>query len=72
MMPLLENELTNSQKCVLGIVNKNAGLTPREITKLSGFATRTVRYAVRKLLRLNLICSVVNLEDTRQNKFYPV
>ena len=65
--------LTKSQKIVLDILKKNykKGITPGELLSSVSFAPRTVRYALRKLLKYNLVKRIPNLMDMRQYVYVP-
>ncbi|MHA2361300.1 MAG: hypothetical protein ACXAB6_05170, partial [Candidatus Thorarchaeota archaeon] len=69
----LENELkslklTKSQMIVLKTLRKNGrkGTTPKQLIDKIAFAPRTIRYALRKLLKKNLIKRIPCLLDMRQ------
>ncbi|MFW9964990.1 MAG: winged helix DNA-binding protein [Candidatus Sifarchaeia archaeon] len=64
--------LTRSQRMILEILGENGsrGATSKEIQNRVSFASRTVRYALRKLLNQDLICRVPCLQDMRQSKYF--
>ena len=69
----LENEqkplkLTKSQMIVLRTLRKKGhkGTTPKQLIDKIAFAPRTIRYALRKLLKKNLIKRIPCLLDMRQ------
>jgi len=66
-------KLTKSQMIVLGILRKTGrdGTTPKQLLDKVSFAPRTVRYALRKLLKKNLIRRVPCLQDMRQWIYVP-
>ena len=66
-------KLTKSQMIVLGILRKTGkgGVTPKQLLDNVSFAPRTVRYALRKLLKRNLIKRVPCLQDMRQWIYVP-
>ncbi len=68
------SKLTKSQSIVLSILRKQGknGLTPKQLLDEVQFAPRTVRYALRKLLKKNLICRIPCLQDMRQWIYIPV
>lgn len=70
---LKEMRLTKSQMIVLGILRKSGrdGVTPKQLLDKVSFAPRTVRYALRKLLKKNLIKRVPCLQDMRQYIYTP-
>ncbi|MCK5150612.1 MAG: MarR family transcriptional regulator [Candidatus Thorarchaeota archaeon] len=66
-------KLTKSQYIVLNILRKQGknGVTPKQLLSEVGFAPRTVRYALRKLLKKQLIKRVPCLQDMRQWIYVP-
>lgn len=66
-------KLTKSQMLVLSILRKTGreGVTPKQLLDNVSFAPRTVRYALRKLLKRNLIKRVPCLQDMRQWIYVP-
>ena len=75
----LENEskiyrLTKSQMIVLSVLRDTGqkGVTPKQLIDNVSFAPRTVRYALRKLLKKSLIKRYPCLEDMRQWIYTPV
>jgi DNA-binding MarR family transcriptional regulator len=66
-------KLTKSQKIVLDILRTSGkdGVTPKELLDEVSFAPRTVRYALRKLLKKKLIKRVPCLQDMRQYIYLP-
>ena len=65
--------LTKSQTMVLAVLRENGldGITPKEILEKVTFAPRTVRYALRKLLKLQLVIRLPCLQDMRQHMYVP-
>ena len=65
--------LTKSQTIVLDLLRKNGmnGATPKQLLDKVSFAPRTVRYALRKLLKKKLIRRVPCLQDIRQWIYVP-
>jgi DNA-binding MarR family transcriptional regulator len=65
--------LTKSQTIVLDLLRKNGknGATPKQLLDKVSFAPRTVRYALRKLLKKRLIKRVPCLQDMRQWIYVP-
>lgn len=70
---LLNMKLTKSQLIVLNILRSSGrgGVTPKQLLGEVSFAPRTVRYALRKLLKKNLIKRVPCLQDMRQWIYVP-
>ncbi|NHI83935.1 MAG: MarR family transcriptional regulator [Candidatus Thorarchaeota archaeon] len=70
-----ENEirLTKSQSIVLDLLRKHGkrGATPKQLMEEISFAPRTVRYALRKLLRKKMIKRIPCLDDMRQWIYLP-
>lgn len=66
-------KLTKSQTIVLDLLRKKGkrGVTPKQLMEEISFAPRTVRYALRKLLRRNLIKRIPCLQDMRQWIYLP-
>ncbi|MFW9846416.1 MAG: MarR family transcriptional regulator [Candidatus Thorarchaeota archaeon] len=66
-------KLTKSQHVVLGLMRKKGrrGVTPKQLLKEVPFAARTVRYALRKLLKRKLIKRIPCLQDMRQWIYLP-
>ncbi len=66
-------KLTKSQMIVLDILRRNGknGVTPKQLLDKVSFAPRTVRYALRKLLKKRLIKRVPCLQDMRQWIYVP-
>ncbi|MHA2213937.1 MAG: MarR family transcriptional regulator, partial [Candidatus Thorarchaeota archaeon] len=64
-------KLTKSQSIVLDLLrsNGNKGTTPKQLLDKVSFAPRTVRYALRKLLKLNLVKRIPCLQDMRQHVY---
>lgn len=54
-----------SWKIVKALLEKEGPLTPLEITKRTELAPRTVNFALRKLLKLNIVKKIPNLRDMR-------
>lgn len=70
---LKDLKLTKSQKIVLDILRSSGkdGVTPKQLLDKVSFAPRTVRYALRKLLKKDLIKRVPCLQDMRQWIYVP-
>lgn len=70
---LLNMKLTKSQLIVLNILRSSGknGVTPKQLLNEVSFAPRTVRYALRKLLKKSLIKRVPCLQDMRQWIYVP-
>jgi DNA-binding MarR family transcriptional regulator len=66
-------KLTKSQMIVLDILRSSGkgGVTPKQLLDKVSFAPRTVRYALRKLLKKQLIKRVPCLQDMRQWIYVP-
>ena len=67
-------KLTKSQGIVLDILRKRGknGVTPKQLIEEVSFAPRTVRYALRKLLKFKLIRRIPCLLDMRQWIYLPI
>lgn len=67
------SKLTKSQEIVLSILRKQgeSGVTPKQLLGEVPFAARTVRYALRKLLKKNMIRRIPCLQDMRQWIYIP-
>ena len=65
--------LTKSQSIVLDLMRTKGkkGVTPKQLLQEVPFAARTVRYALRKLLRKKLIKRIPCLQDMRQWIYLP-
>ncbi|MHA2385198.1 MAG: MarR family transcriptional regulator [Candidatus Thorarchaeota archaeon] len=65
--------LTKSQIIVLDLMRTRGkrGVTPKQLLEEVPFAARTVRYALRKLLRKKLIKRIPCLRDMRQWIYLP-
>jgi DNA-binding MarR family transcriptional regulator len=68
------HKLTKSQEIVLTILRSNGkdGVTPKQLLDEVSFAPRTVRYALRKLLKRKLIKRYPCLQDMRQHIYVPI
>ncbi|TFG97617.1 MarR family transcriptional regulator [Candidatus Thorarchaeota archaeon] len=68
------HKLTKSQMIVLDTLRFSGtdGVTPKQLLDEVTFAPRTVRYALRKLLKKNLIKRYPCLEDMRQWIYVPL
>jgi DNA-binding MarR family transcriptional regulator len=66
--------LTKSQEIVLNILRSEGmnGVTPKQLLGKVKFAPRTVRYALRKLLKKKLIRRIPCLQDMRQWIYLPI
>jgi DNA-binding MarR family transcriptional regulator len=66
-------KLTKSQMIVLDILRSSGkgGVTPKQLLDKVSFAPRTVRYALRKLLKKQLIKRIPCLQDMRQGIYIP-
>lgn len=67
------HKLTKSQTIVLTILRSSGknGVTPKQLLDKVSFAPRTVRYALRKLLKKQLIKRYPCLQDMRQWVYLP-
>jgi DNA-binding MarR family transcriptional regulator len=67
------HRLTKSQMIVLSVLRETGkdGVTPKQLIDHVSFAPRTVRYALRKLLKKHLIKRYPCLEDMRQWIYIP-
>ncbi len=67
------HRLTKSQMIVLSVLRETGqnGVTPKQLIDNVSFAPRTVRYALRKLLKKSLIKRYPCLEDMRQWIYIP-
>ena len=67
------SRLTKSQEIVLSILRSQGmnGVTPKQLLGEVKFAPRTVRYALRKLLKKDLIRRIPCLQDMRQWIYIP-
>ena len=67
-------KLTKSQMIVLDTLRScgTDGVTPKQLLDEVSFAPRTVRYALRKLLKKNLIKRYPCLSDMRQWIYAPL
>ncbi len=70
---LKNQRLTKSQKRVLAILRSKGGngVTPKQLLDEVSFAPRTVRYALRRLLKKHLIKRIPCLLDMRQWIYVP-
>jgi len=68
------HKLTKSQEIVLSILRSSGkdGVTPKQLLDKVSFAPRTVRYALRKLLKKQLIKRYPCLQDMRQWIYVPM
>jgi len=68
------HKLTKSQAIVLDTLRSSGshGVTPKQLIQEVTFAPRTVRYALRKLLKKQLIKRYPCLEDMRQWVYIPL
>ncbi|MHA1378856.1 MAG: winged helix-turn-helix domain-containing protein [Candidatus Helarchaeota archaeon] len=62
-------KLSPSIKEIYSILKEKGPQTPKEISAKTSYAPRTLRYALKKLLELNLIKKTPNFEDLRQNYY---
>ncbi len=60
-----KNELPLSGKKLLEVLDENGPLTQKELIKASDIPARTARYALRRLIELELIAKRCNLTDAR-------
>ncbi|PNX50138.1 MAG: hypothetical protein BV458_13710 [Thermoplasmata archaeon M9B2D] len=67
------HRLTKSQMIVLSVLRETGknGVTPKQLIDNVSFAPRTVRYALRKLLKKRLIRRYPCLSDMRQWIYLP-
>jgi predicted transcriptional regulator len=61
-----ENDIPPSALKIFDILQVNGPLTPKAISNKTTFSSRTVRYALKILLRLGLVKKLPNLRDARQ------
>ncbi|MFQ5831662.1 MAG: MarR family transcriptional regulator [Candidatus Thorarchaeota archaeon] len=59
-------ELPRSAIVILDRLTHEGPMTPKDLSRRVELAPRTVSFALRKLLRLNLCKKVPNLKDMRQ------
>ncbi|MDF1540863.1 MAG: winged helix-turn-helix transcriptional regulator [Candidatus Thorarchaeota archaeon] len=73
-LELQNHRLTKSQKKVLAILRARGknGVTPKQLLDEVAFAPRTVRYALRRLLKTKLIRRIPCLLDMRQWVYIPM
>ncbi|MHA2425041.1 MAG: MarR family transcriptional regulator [Candidatus Thorarchaeota archaeon] len=73
-LELQNHKLTKSQRKVLEILRTQGmnGVTPKQLLSEVNFAPRTVRYALRKLLKKKLIRRIPCLLDMRQWVYIPM
>ncbi|MFW9910610.1 MAG: winged helix-turn-helix transcriptional regulator [Candidatus Thorarchaeota archaeon] len=71
---LKNHRLTKSQRKVLEVLRKKGknGVTPKQLLDEVAFAPRTVRYALRRLLKKKLIKRIPCLLDMRQWIYVPI
>lgn len=72
-MRVESSRLTKSQMIVLSLLRESGGggVTPKQLLDKVSFAPRTVRYALRKLLKRKLIRRIPCLQDMRQWIYVP-
>ncbi|MFQ5981347.1 MAG: hypothetical protein ACE5OZ_24665 [Candidatus Heimdallarchaeota archaeon] len=63
------NSLSPSSKAVLGLLVSVGPMTPTEIVESVGFASRTVRYALKDLLARELVDKKPFLPDMRRTVY---
>jgi len=61
--------LPNSCTSILQLLEGAQSLTHKDIVDKSGFAPRTVRYALRRLKEAGLIVEKFNFHDARQSNY---
>jgi DNA-binding MarR family transcriptional regulator len=61
-----DSDIPPSAAKVLRILKNSGPLTPKDISGETTFSSRTVRYALKILLKLGLIRKLPNLRDARQ------
>jgi len=68
------HNLTKSQAAILRILQNKGekGITPKQLVDDVSFAPRTVRYALRTLLKKRLIRRIPCLLDMRQYIYLPL
>lgn len=66
--------MTKAQKVVFKILQKapKRGLTPKEIIGVVEYAPRTVRYALKKLLKLGILKRVPDIQNDMRTNFYSI
>jgi len=62
-------KLSPSIQEIYYILKEKGPQTPKQISAKTSYAPRTLRYALKKLLELNLIKKSPNFEDLRQNYY---
>ncbi|WXG42641.1 MAG: helix-turn-helix domain-containing protein [Promethearchaeati archaeon SRVP18_Atabeyarchaeia-1] len=61
-----QNDIPPSALKIFGILKISGPLTPKAISNRTTFSSRTVRYALKILLKLGLVRKLPNLHDARQ------
>jgi DNA-binding MarR family transcriptional regulator len=61
-----DNAIPPSALKIFGILKVSGPLTPKAISNKTTFSSRTVRYALKILLKLGLVRKLPNLHDARQ------
>lgn len=69
---MANKRLTRSQKKVLSVLTIHGCLLSTRIPELTQLAPRTVNFAIRELLKRNLIKRIPNLMDMRTVYYAPV
>lgn len=68
---MCQRKLSNSAKTVLShIMMSPEGVSPSEIITQTGMSPRTVRYALRNLLKKEIVEMKSNLLDMRRRRYY--
>jgi DNA-binding MarR family transcriptional regulator len=64
--------LTKSQRIVLDVLRNQGASTPTQLLSLCPYSPRTVRYALRRLMKMNLVRQIPCLQDMRQHVYISV
>lgn len=71
VIKMCQRKLSNSAKSVLScIMMAPDGISPSEIISETGMSPRTVRYALRNLLKKEIVEMKSNLLDMRRRRYY--
>jgi DNA-binding transcriptional ArsR family regulator len=71
VVKMCQRKLSNSAKSVLScIMMSSDGISPSEIISTTGMSPRTVRYALRNLLKKEIVEMKSNLLDMRRRRYY--
>lgn len=66
--------MTKSQKTIFKLLQKapKRGLTPKEIIGVVEYAPRTVRYVLKRLLDLDILKRVPDIQNDMRTSFYSI